>query len=931
MKILHCLQLFLLLTITFVARATPPAVTDDLPKINYEKYRLPNGLEVILVEDKRLPLAAVNIWYHVGAANEEPGRTGFAHLFEHMMFAGTKHVPRGTAELLLEAAGGSESNASTSFDRTNYYDTVPSHQLELALWTHADRMGYLLDVLDQMALANQQDVVRNERRQSRENQPYGIVEEALWHNLFPREHPYHAVIIGSHADIQAATLEDIKKFFKVYYRPNNATLSIVGDIDKASTKKLVEKYFGSFQHGAKVQPVTVAQPVITEEKRAVIQDRVKLQRVIMGWHTPRIFAPGDAELTLAGQILGGGKSSRLYRSLVYEKQIAQDVSAGSESLQLGSVFEIDVTARPGHTAQEIEAAIDEELDKLRKAPVDGSELERARNTIETGLISSLEKVGGLAETLNQYNHYTGDPTYFVRQIAALRQVTPAQIQETVNAQLKRNARVVIYGVPGTPDLGPEVPTPPPSTMAAGTGTESLNADQGWRKKLPRAGKPRALALPKGDQFKLANGLTVIHNRKPGLPLVSAALVFRSGAEANPLDKSGLASFTADLLDEGTTTRNSAQIADQIALLGASLTTNTSADASAIQLVSLKKNVAPAFDLLADIALHPSFPEDEVERQRLSRLGELTQHREDANAVAATVSAAALYGFSHPYGYADLGTEAAIKTTTRDDLAAFWKAHYVPNNAALVVSGDISRDELTALAESRFGSWQPGSLDAVKTGKPERTSARLVLVDKPGAPQTALRLVAPGPDRKTPDYASLQVMNAALGGLFTSRMNTNLREEKGYSYGVRSGFAYHRQPGPFEIRTGVRTDVTGPATEELFKEIRGLKSHPVAGDELRKARDSQLLSLPGAFETGSAIVGSLANTFVYDLGLDYYTRLPAALRKVDGKSVLGMADKYLKPENFIVVGVGDRAKIEPELNKLKLGPAEYRDADGNRLQ
>ena len=924
MKLLKHIRLLFLLT--FAAHAAAPAPA-DLPKINIHKFTLENGLEVIMVEDHRLPVAAVNIWYHVGAANEEAGRTGFAHLFEHMMFAATKHIPRGAADQLLEGAGASDSNGSTSFDRTNYYDTVPAHQLELALWIHADRMGYLLDVLDQTALANQQDVVRNERRQTHESRPYGIVEEALWHQLFPKEHPYHAVIIGSHADIQAATFGDIKNFFKTYYRPNNATLSIVGDIDPIKARKQVEKYFGSFQRGPAVKPVAMPAPKITAERRAVIEDRVELERVIMGWHTPKIYAPGDAELSLAGQVLGSGKSSRLYRSLVYEKQIAQDVSAAQDSLQLGSVFTVDVTARPGHTAKEIEAAIDEELEKLRAAPVSGPELEQARNTIETGMIAGIEKVGGLADLLNQYNHYTGDPGYFDKEIATYRKVTPEQIREVVNAQLRRSARVVIYGVPGTPDFGPPVPTPAPTLAVAGVGTESLNADAAWLRKPPRPGKRRALTLPRGEVFRLANGLTLIHNYKPGLPLVSAALVFKSGSEANPIAKPSLASFTADLLDEGTTTRSSIQIADETARLGASLSANATADATIVQLFALKKNFAKAADIMADIALRPSFPTAEVERSRASRLGALAQSREDPQAVAATVAAAALYGFAHPYGYPNLGSEAAINATSRDDLIAFWQRHYVPNNAALVVSGDITRNELKALAESRFGHWPAGKIDVRIPVGPLTTGARLILVDKPGAPQTALRVTTIASERKTPDYAELEVLNAALGGLFTSRLNINLREEKGYTYGVRSGFQYRREPGPFDIRAGVRTDVTAPAVEEIFKELRGLDLRPVTGDELLRARDARLLSLPGAFETSTAITGSLANTFIYDLGADYYRRLPAALRQVDGKAVLNAADKYLKPEKMIVIGVGDKAKIEPELKKLELGPIEYRDLDG----
>ena len=308
-------------------QAAPASAANDVPTLTFEKYTLPNGLEVILSEDRRLPLVAVNLWYHVGPANEEPGRTGFAHLFEHMMFQGSKHVPGDTHFRSLEGAGASDLNGTTDFDRTNYFETIPANQLELALWLESDRMGYLLDQVDQANLSNQQDVVRNERRQSVENQPYGIVEEALFHQLFPKEHPYYASVIGSHTDIQAAKLEDVKNFFKLYYAPNNASIAIVGDIDKAATKALVEKYFGTLKQGQPVPKPSVQTPPISAERRAVVQDRVELPRVYMAWLTSPIFKPGDADADIVSTALGGGRSSRLYKKLVYEKQIAQDVSA----------------------------------------------------------------------------------------------------------------------------------------------------------------------------------------------------------------------------------------------------------------------------------------------------------------------------------------------------------------------------------------------------------------------------------------------------------------------------------------------------------------------------------------------------------------------------------------------------------------------------
>ena len=907
----------------------------SLPHIAYEKYTLPNGLDVVLVEDHRLPIVAVNIWYHVGAANERPGLTGFAHLFEHMMFAASKHVPRGMADQLLEGAGVTDSNGSTDFDRTNYFDTVPSNQLELALWIHADRMGYLLDVLDQTALTNQQDVVRNERRQSVENRPYGIVEEELFHQLFPKTHPYYASVIGSHADIQAAKLDDIKHFFMRYYRPNNASLVIAGDIDKAKTKALVMKYFGSFKRGEAVPKPKVVTPPITSERRIVVHDRVELPRVFMGWLTPPAFKPGDAELSVLAQILAGGKSSRLYKSLVYEKQIAQDVSATQNSEELSSVFTIDVTARPGHTAEEIEKAINEEVDKLRKAPPSEQELERAHNTIETAMITQIEKLGGygLANQLNYYNQYVGDPGYLPKDIERYRNVSVADIQRVANEQLKNHARVIVYAVPGEKDLGPQVPTPAPKKFAPGTGTVSLNADEAWRKKIPAAKPLKTVTLPKGEAFTLPNGLTVIHYYNPALPLVAAELVIKSGSAENPPDKPGLANFTTAMLEEGTKTRTAPQIADEIAQLGASLGAGSTSDESSVQVMSLKRNFSQTLDILADVVLNPTFPNEEVERERSSRLGELAEMRDSASAVATRVARLALFGPNHPYGQIDLGTEAAIKSIKRDDLFAFWKRYYVPKNAALVVSGAITRDELKSLVEAKFGGWQGGEVKPVATVAPQSTKARLVLVDKPGAPQTALNFTTVGAERKTPDYPALQVMNAALGGLFTSRINNNLREQKGYTYGVRSGFSYRRMPGPFSIAGSFRTDVTGPSVVEIFKEVTAMGGKPMSQKELEGARNSQILSLPGQFETNRAIGASLSNIFVYDLGLDYYSGLAKRFAAVTAKDAQDEVSKYLKPENMIVIGVGDKTKIEPQIRKLnpKLGPVEYRDADGNILK
>ena len=934
MKKRASVRLLLALAVVTASLAAPSAQnqssTSDVPRLEFEKYTLPNGLEVILSQKRGLPMVAVNLWYHVGPANEAAGRTGFAHLFEHMMFQSSKHVPPDSHIRLLEAAGASDLNGTTDFDRTNYFETVPSSQLELALWLESDRMGYLLEKVDQAALSNQQDVVRNERRQSVENQPYGLAEEALVQAMFPKGHPYHGYVIGSHEDIQAAQLEDVQTFFRQYYAPNNATMAIVGDFDVAQTKKLVEKYFGTLKRGPAV-PAPKADAVrIASERRLTVPSRVELPRVYMAWLTPPIFKPGDAEADITGTILGGGRSSRLFKKLVYERQIAQNVSAQQQSLTLGSVFQIEVTARPGHSAEELEKAVDEELAAMRAQPPSMREIEMARNTIETNIIGGLERLGGfggIADRLNSYNHFLGTPDYLQKDIQRYRAVTPATVQNFVRDNLSTSARVVLHAVPGQPAAPAAPPTPTTAAAQSQGGAESINGEENWRLEMPKPGQARALQLSTPASATLSNGLPLILNQRPGVPIVAANLVLKTGSDANPANKPGLANFVAAMLDEGTMSRNALQIADEVAHLGASLTTNSSMDSTTVSARSLAKNFPVALNLVADVTLRPSFPAEEVERQRAARLGQLVQQRDNPAAVAGQVASAALYGERHPYGYSEIGTEASVKGMTRDDMVAFWKQNFVPNNAALVVAGDISMNELRGLAEKAFGSWQRGAPVRPALSNPETTRARVVIVDKPGAPQTQLRVITVGAARSSPDFRPLQVMNMALGGLFSSRINMNLRERNGYSYGTYSQFVFRRNPGPFQVAGGVRTDATAPAVKEVFNEITGIQKEPLAVDELQKAKDSLANSLPGAFETSASAVGSFSNVFTYDLGLDYYTKYAQQVNAVTAEQALNVALRYLPSDRLVVVAVGDRKVIEPELQKLNLGPIEIRDSEG----
>jgi zinc protease len=909
-------------------RAQAPAA--DIPKIDVQKFTLSNGLEVILSENHKLPMVGVDLWYHVGPVNEVEGRTGFAHLFEHMMFQSSKHTGHDAYFRVLQGVGASTINGTTDFDRTNYFETVPSNQLEVALWLESDRMGFLLEKLDQAQLTNQQDVVRNERRQSVENHPYGIVEEGMIHLLFPKEHPYYASVIGSHADIQAAKLEDVKQFFKLYYRPNNATLAIAGDIDKAATRRLVEKYFGTLKRGAPVPRVTVQTPPLTSERRAVIQDRVELPRVYMAWLTPQAFKEGDAEADIAALVLGGGHSSRLYKKLVYEKEIAQAVDASQDPLQLASMFQIEATARPGHAAAEIEAALQDELDRFRTEGPTAAEVERARNTKETEIVRNLQRFGGfggVADQLNFYNHYLGIPDYLAQDIARYRRVTPESVRRFAQQWLKDNARVVVHGVPGTQTLAPEVPTGTAQTAAPGTGAESVNADEPWRATQPKSGPEPAARFPVPQTFQLANGLTVMLAEQPGLPFVSASLVVGTGSDASPLDRPGLANFAVAMLDQGTATRSALQLADDAAELGATLVVSSSMDASSVSTAMLSRNFPAALNLIADVALHPSFPDGEVERQRALRLANIADERGDPNAVASAVFARSLYGRSHPYGFTELGTADANRKMTRDELQAFWRRNFVPANATLVVAGAMALSDLKRLVEPAFGQWAGARAAAAAMGQATPTTAKLVIVDRPGSPQSQVRVGLVGAPRSSPDYIPLRVMNQVLGAGFSSRINMNLREEHGYTYGAFSQFAFWRGAGPFSAGAGIRTDVTAPAVQELVKEIQKISAAPPAAEELALAKDAITRSLPSTFETAERTVASLSSLFVYGLPLNYYSTLNDRIQAVDAAAVQAAAKKYLVPDKVLVVAVGDRAKIAAAL-EAQLGPAEIRDPEGD---
>jgi len=927
--------LVLFSTNTFAAES--PSASLKAPELKYEQYTLPNGLVVLTHEDHRLPLVAVDLWYHVGPLNERAGRTGFAHLFEHMMFEGSEHVGEKAHIKFVEGAGATDVNGTTNFDRTNYFETMPSNQLELALWLESDRMGFLLEGLDRVKLTNQRDVVRNERRQG-EGRPYNLASEKVYQLLFPKEHPYYGNVIGSHADIEAARINDVRDFHQQFYTPNNASIAIAGDFDPAQLKTLLTKYFGPIPAGPKVEPVTASTtptPAITEQKRATVTDTVKLEQINIAFLSPAAYSAGDADAQLLAYILGQSSASRIYEELVHKRQIAQSANCYDRALKLTGIFQCSLTAKPGVKLDDLEAAFWDEIAKLQGDGPTQGELDSARTVNLTNKISGLQRLGGfggIADTLNSYNQYTGDPGYLSKDIARFEAANVESVKQVALQYLNKNQAVVVSCVPGK-KVVEDVPRSPENTDAdaklTAPYTKAFEEEQGWRKIVPKPGPELTFHLPVPVSFTLKNGLRVYLVRQPGLPILTANMVTRAGSEANPADKPGIAAFTAAMLTEGTATRTSTQIAEDAERLGTRLSVLSSVDASNAAVTVLTSQSDAALDLLSDVLLHPAFHPEDLERIRKQRMLRIQQEADSVSAIAERVALKLLYG-GQPYGSPGSGTVDSLKSLSGEELEAFWAAHYGPADSALVLAGDVTEAEARKLAEEHFGAWTGAAKGAAMLPPPPAApTLKLVLVDKPGSPQTALLAYGLGVPQSTPDREALELLNYTLGASFGSRINMNLREVHGFTYGAFSEFSFYRDGGPFMTGGLVKTDVTDKATKELLGELHRIQTEPPTAEEIKMARDASIQSIPADFETTMKTASAMSGLFLYDRPLDYYAKLPDAFRAVTPDQIAKVAKADVHPDQLFVVEAGDKARIEPGLKALGI-PIVYADTSGDLI-
>jgi len=904
-------------TAVHAAPAKAVAATPDIPipDIKYTRFTLKNGLTVLVHEDRKTPVVAINTWYHVGSKNEKPGKTGFAHLFEHLMFSGSDNFNK-TYINAMERIGATDLNGTTNTDRTNYFQNVPTSMLDYALFAESDRMGHLLGTVDQKKLDLQRGVVQNEKRQ-RENMPYGIAYELLVTNTYPVGHPYSWTVIGKMEDLDAASMTDVQDWFKGNYGPNNTVLVLSGDISPEEARKKVEQYYGAIPPGPPLAKHDAWIAKRTGTHRTVAQDRVPQTRIYRTWNVPGAYTPEEALLDLAAHVLGQGKASRLYKRLVYKDQLATSASASDDVSEIGGQFDITLTARPGADVAKMERIADEELRALMKSGPTEEELRLAKTTILAQYTRMVERVGGFggkSDLLASCQTYTGNPDCYKVYLQRIKDATPATVKKAMNDWLSDGDFVL------------QIDPFPTGLAATNTGLD--------RSKEPAVGKPMSLKLPPMQKATLSNGLKVVLAERHEAPVVNLQLLVDSGYASDAADMPGVASLALRMLEEGTSTRKSLEIGEDLERLGATFNAGANLDGSFVSMNALKATLPQALGIYSDLILHPAFPQNEFARLQQDRLAAIAREKAEPSTLALRVLPALVYGPEHVYArpLTGTGTEQSVQRMTRADLAKYHATWFKPNNATLLVVGDTTLAEITPQLEKAFASWKAGEVPKKVIAQVAAPTKPLVyVVDRPGALQSVIVGAQLAPPRNSPDALPLEIVNDVFGGTFSSRINMNLREDKHWSYGVRSQLPAAIGQRPFISVSPVQTDKTADALRELVQEYRNIAGRkPIAGDELKFALENRTLRLPGSFETAGQLSGAYSTILQYGLPEDYYNTYTEKALALTPQAANALAARSFVPDRLVWVVVGDMTKVEKDIRAQNLGEVRRIDADGKPL-
>ncbi len=901
------------------AAETAPGQTTKpwLPEIAVEKYALPNGLTVILHEDHRAPLVAVNITYNVGSKDDPPGRSGLAHVFEHMMFEGSAHSDKNFSSPIYRYT--THANGATERDRTAYHETVTSNALERTLWLEADRMGYVLPALTQAKLDKVRDVVANERWQTLDELPLAEVAEARSRALYPPGHPYRRRIIGSPADVSAIRLEDLIEFYQRHYAPNHAFLCLAGDFDPAQARRWIARYFTAIQPGL---PPAASRPDVPALAGAIaikLTDRVRHPYAALVWPTVPANHPDEAALDVLASVLGGeSRWNRLFRALLYDRQIATSVSASHPTFLLTGLFEINLFARSGQDLDEMIGLVRAEIERLKRDGPTADEVRRVKIERRKQQSLELDSVTSKARVLCQNAATNGDPLAYRTVLQRIFAVTPADVKRVARAYLGSGViqAEVHPGPRGAVAREPEVVAQ--TAVQAGALWLAPRDDSFDRAVMPEVGAAPAFRPPLINRRRLSNGLEVRIVERHDLPIVRLRLVVRSGETSAPRGKDGLGVMTVNLLEEGTKSRSAQQLESDLGEIGASLSTEGTMESSTVSLTTVTRHLARALELFADAILSPAFADNEYLRLKLHRLAELEDRADNAEEIAADVMPRLLYLPAHPYARTALGTFESVRAITREEIIAFYERHYVPENAALVVVGDVRPDAIVAALEARFGHWPPGPVPqppALPQAPWPTVVPPIYLIDHPGAAQSVISIGRPGTSIRSPDRHPLLILKDKLAG----RINTNLVDGKGVSYGFLSTLDPRRGAGPFVLTGSVPTSQTKRTLVEIFNELNDLAgASPISEEELTDIRRGLLPDWIDRFETITDVATQVAYLVSHRLPDDYFAREPAHLDVVTKAEIDRLAPQFLAPWRMTILVVGDRSRLEKPLRSLPFG-------------
>ena len=899
--------LFLLITFSIGTSFAYGQAKLEVPNIKYDTFTLENGLTVVVHEDRKVPMVAVNVWYHVGSKNEKVGKTGFAHLFEHLMFNGTENYNNEYFEP-FEKIGATDQNGTTNSDRTNYFQNVPTNALDLALWMESERMGHILDVIDEDKLNEQRGVVQNEKRQG-ENSPYGKAFNSINTGAFPKGHPYSWSVIGSMEDLNAATLDDVKEWFETYYGPTNAVIALAGDIDLETAKIKVQEYFGDIQGGP---PLTKPKKWIakrTEQTREIMEDNVPQTRIYKVWNVPEDGTPEAQALDLAASTLAGSKNSPLYQELVYKTGLATSASAFYYGREIAGLFIISATVAPNQDAAKVESIIDSTLEKFLKTGPNAKLLKNTKTSTIAGLTNGLQRIGGFggkSDILATYQTLYGDAGAFRNILEMYLDTSAKEVKQAANKWLS-SGDYVLSIVP-----------------AAKTSVVKSKVDR--TKGIPYPTEKLSYSFPKIQSTVLDNGSKLVLAERNDLPLVQLEIVFNNGYAVESNDELGLVNFTMSMVDEGTKKYDSLEFAEMQESLGSGIGFGSSIDTTYASMSSLKVNLEQTLDLFKEGLLNPTFPQVELDKVKKRWLAGIDQELNSPASMANREIRTLVYGSGHPYAKASSsGIKSTVEAFKREDLIDMYSKLTNPNDATFIITGDISLDEATQLLNNKFTDWTSLNETSAKVdlfNVEDQASPRVFLIDKPGAIQSYILAAQLLPPTNSDDDILIDYMNYAIAGSFTSRLNMNLREDKSWSYGVRTSTGYSQGQRLMRMTAPVQTDKTAPAILEILREYdEYINTTPINADELSKIKNARTLRLPGQYETLSALLGGIEDIVKYNRDFNYLDTIADKRNSIKLEDVRLASTKYLDTNKWTWVIVGDLKEIEGPIRELNIGNLE----------